>query len=526
MTGQIDIGWATPPFALREIQEKKIIIVARAREATELRNQTIRVNIANVNSLKTKRDAITRLMQVYHEAIEWSYSNPRAIEYFAEFAKAPPDIAGAAVKEFFPKEALQIGEMRDLDRTLRDAAQYKFTASQLTQQDVAGLFDILVQAAGEVTQSVSANSVRSLVPAKAGTRPIEGHDSCIPACARMSGEGARRHKPCVRILQRRELCPCPALSTISAISSRSPTASSPMRACSTASATSACAIRTSPITICCRARAARSWSSPAISSSSTPSSEVVTPGDILPYGECVIHGEIFRARPDVMAIVHHHSPALLPFCLTDLKLVPINSLGATMGAVVPSWDGHDEFGDTPMVLTTNAEGASLARALGPHSMVLMRRHGVTVVGGSLKEVVFRSIMTHRNAELQLRAHMVGKVTPLSAGEQKLSHELFAGGAAARPRVGILGDAAHQGRRAAAAHQDAGGQGQRRAASRRRRRKPARRNSFVPGGHKCASRPLCMRDPIGTRKTKPAPPRRARCGRPLRPAGGSARGRAG
>jgi NitT/TauT family transport system substrate-binding protein len=143
MTGQIDIGWATPPFALRELQEKKIVIIGRAREATELRNQTIRVNIANVNSLKTKRDAITRLMQVYHEAIEWSYSNPKAIEYFAEFAKAPPDVAGAAVKEFFPKEALQIGEIRDLDRTLRDAVQYKFTATQLTPQDVAGLFDIL-----------------------------------------------------------------------------------------------------------------------------------------------------------------------------------------------------------------------------------------------------------------------------------------------------------------------------------------------------------------------------------------------
>jgi NitT/TauT family transport system substrate-binding protein len=143
MTGQIDIGWAAPPFALRELQEKKIVIVARAREATELRNQTIRVNIANVNSLKTKRDAITRLMRVYHEAIEWSYSNPKAIQYFAEFAKAPPAIAEQAVKEFFPKEALQIGEIRDLERTLRDAAQYKFTASQLTPKDVAGLFDIL-----------------------------------------------------------------------------------------------------------------------------------------------------------------------------------------------------------------------------------------------------------------------------------------------------------------------------------------------------------------------------------------------
>jgi len=153
-------------------------------------------------------------------------------------------------------------------------------------------------------------------------------------------------------------------------------------------------------------------------------SEVVTPGNILPYGECVIHGEIFRARPDVMAIVHHHSPAILPFCLTDLKLVPINSLGATMGAEVPSWDSADEFGDTPMVLTTNEQGASLARALGPHAMVLMRRHGATVVGTSLKEVVFRSIMTHRNAELLLRALTVGngKVTPLSAGETKLSHD--------------------------------------------------------------------------------------------------------
>jgi NitT/TauT family transport system substrate-binding protein len=143
MTWLFDRGWATPTFALRELQEKKIVIVARAREATELRNQTIRVNIANVNSLKTKRDAITRLMRVYHEAIEWSYSNPKAIQYFAEFAKAPPDVAGQAVKEFFPKEALQIGEIRDLERTLRDAAQYKFTASQLTPKDVAGLFDIL-----------------------------------------------------------------------------------------------------------------------------------------------------------------------------------------------------------------------------------------------------------------------------------------------------------------------------------------------------------------------------------------------
>ena len=151
-------------------------------------------------------------------------------------------------------------------------------------------------------------------------------------------------------------------------------------------------------------------------------SEVVTPGNILPYGECVIHGEIFRARPDVMAIVHHHSQAILPFCLTDLKLEPIMGLGATMGAVVPSWDSAHDFGDTPMVLTTIEHGASLARALGQNHMVLMRRHGATVVGASLQEVVFRSIMTHRNAELQLRAYAIADITPLSPGEAKLAHD--------------------------------------------------------------------------------------------------------
>ena len=143
MTGQIDIGWAAPPFALRERQENKIVIVARAREATELKNQTIRVNIANVESLKTKRAAITRLMQVYDKAIEWAYTNPKAIDYFAEFAKAPREIAKQAVDEFFPREAVQIGEIRELDMSLRDALQYKFITSALTPKDVEGMIDIL-----------------------------------------------------------------------------------------------------------------------------------------------------------------------------------------------------------------------------------------------------------------------------------------------------------------------------------------------------------------------------------------------
>jgi NitT/TauT family transport system substrate-binding protein len=143
MTGQIDIGWAVPPFALRELQESKIRIIARAREATELKDQTIRVNIANVESLKTKRAAITRLMQVYDKAVDWSYANPKAIDYFAEFAKVPREIAKQAVDEFFPRTALQIGEIRDLDLTLKDALQNKFITAPMTPKDVEGLFDIV-----------------------------------------------------------------------------------------------------------------------------------------------------------------------------------------------------------------------------------------------------------------------------------------------------------------------------------------------------------------------------------------------
>jgi NitT/TauT family transport system substrate-binding protein len=143
MTGQIDIGWAVPPFALRELQEKKIVIVARASEATELKNQTIRVNIASVQALKTKREALAKLMRVYHESIEWAYSNPKAIDYFAEFAKVPRAIAKQAVDDFYPKASLQVGEVRELDRTLKDALEYKFISKPTSPKDVAGLFDIV-----------------------------------------------------------------------------------------------------------------------------------------------------------------------------------------------------------------------------------------------------------------------------------------------------------------------------------------------------------------------------------------------
>jgi NitT/TauT family transport system substrate-binding protein len=143
MTGQIDIGWSVVPFALKDIQDGKARIIARASEAKDLQNQTIRVNLASVNSLKTKRELITKFMQVIQKSIDWAYTNPQAIEIFAKNMKVTTDIAKKSVDEFYPKSAMQIGEIRDLDRSLKDALDYKFIPSPKTANDVAGLFDIV-----------------------------------------------------------------------------------------------------------------------------------------------------------------------------------------------------------------------------------------------------------------------------------------------------------------------------------------------------------------------------------------------
>src|SRR6516165_12121255 len=135
----------------------------------------------------------------------------------------------------------------------------------------------------------------------------------------------------------------------------------------------------------------------------TLDSEPVQPPTAQLYAERVIHGEIYTARPDVLAVCHHHSAAIMPFCISGDPVVPVFHLGAAMGAKVPFWDSRDDFGDTNLLVVKPEEGASLARALGGHAMVLMRHHGATVVGANLRQLVFRSIYACRNAEYQMAA---------------------------------------------------------------------------------------------------------------------------
>jgi ribulose-5-phosphate 4-epimerase/fuculose-1-phosphate aldolase len=152
----------------------------------------------------------------------------------------------------------------------------------------------------------------------------------------------------------------------------------------------------------------------------TLNSEPVRPPKVLLYAERVIHGCIYQARPDVMAVCHHHAPAVMPFCIAGKPIVPVFHLGAAGGPNPPFWDQHDEFGDTNLLVVKQEEGHSLARALGQHPAVLMNRHGATVVGGNVKELVSRSIFMCQNADYQLRTLALGTPQPLYPGEVKLA----------------------------------------------------------------------------------------------------------
>ncbi len=138
------------------------------------------------------------------------------------------------------------------------------------------------------------------------------------------------------------------------------------------------------------------------------------------YLERIIHGAIYKVRPDVRAVCHFHSPTIMPFCVTGEPWLPVTHVGATVGMTVPFWDEQAEFGDTDMLVSTPEQGAALAAALGEHSAVLLRNHGAVVVGGSVRELVMRSIQLCRNADVQLQSMAIGKIRTLTAGEVALS----------------------------------------------------------------------------------------------------------
>ena len=134
------------------------------------------------------------------------------------------------------------------------------------------------------------------------------------------------------------------------------------------------------------------------------------------YSERFIHGAVYEARPDVHAVVHHHSPSVIPFGVTATPLRPLLHMCASMGTDVPTWDSRTRFGDTNLLVTNMEMARDLAGALGPRPVALMRGHGAVVAGGSLREVVFNAVYLELNADLQMKSHALGPITFLSEGE--------------------------------------------------------------------------------------------------------------
>jgi ribulose-5-phosphate 4-epimerase/fuculose-1-phosphate aldolase len=135
-----------------------------------------------------------------------------------------------------------------------------------------------------------------------------------------------------------------------------------------------------------------------------------------PYLERFIHGALYEARPDVMSVVHNHSESVIPFGVTGQAIKPIYHMGASIGHAVPIWDSHDRFGDTALLVESMEMGHDLAKRIGAGATALMRGHGATVAGKSIRHAVYISVYLEVNARLQKQAIGMGEIRFLTAGE--------------------------------------------------------------------------------------------------------------
>ena len=175
--------------------------------------------------------------------------------------------------------------------------------------------------------------------------------------------------------------------------------------------------------------------------------ELVTAKDILEYdlsGEPVeakgvqlfierfIHSEIYRARPDVLAVAHNHAPSLIPFGVTGVELKPLYHMSAFLGPGVPVFDIRATGGETDMLVRNPTLGKALAKTLGARPVALLRGHGAVVVATDLPRVVFRSVYTEQNAKLQAQAMQLGKQVKYLDAEEAKKAEASMGGTIGRP----------------------------------------------------------------------------------------------
>ena len=143
MSGQIDVGWAAPPFGLKQLDEGAIRVIASGNDATVFKGQTVRVNIANLQTLQSRKAVVERYMKAYRETIDWMYSDdPAALKTYADFVGIPVEMAKRVRDQFFPKAAVNPDKVVGLETIVKDAVDLKFTATQLTPEQLATLIQI------------------------------------------------------------------------------------------------------------------------------------------------------------------------------------------------------------------------------------------------------------------------------------------------------------------------------------------------------------------------------------------------
>jgi NitT/TauT family transport system substrate-binding protein len=142
MSGQIDVGWAAPPFGLDQLDQKQIRMIASGNDASAFKGQTVRLNIANAGFLQAHQEIVDRYMKAYRETLDYMYSNPEALKIYSDWLNITVAKAERTRDNFFPKAAVNPDKIVGLDTILKDAVTLKFTATELSPQQVAELIQI------------------------------------------------------------------------------------------------------------------------------------------------------------------------------------------------------------------------------------------------------------------------------------------------------------------------------------------------------------------------------------------------
>ena len=136
MSGQLDIGWSAPPYVVDDVKSGKVRMIARESDLEAFRNQTVRMNFANLNTLTKRGDVVKRFLTAYDETIDWMYSSPDALKTYADFAQISEAQAKIIRDEYFPKNNLTSKRLSGLDNAMADAVALKFIPAPFNKEQM------------------------------------------------------------------------------------------------------------------------------------------------------------------------------------------------------------------------------------------------------------------------------------------------------------------------------------------------------------------------------------------------------